>query len=458
MPKKPIAAGNREPCSGVPIDAAPFVRAALDETAAKLGRTGTEVIRPGPLLGLPLPSLAARWVLQSECWPLGRMCVVSGAPKSWKSLFAIEIGRWHALANGYIYRCEAESKENPDFFSSLLRGCEDRLFPSVWCDSLEAWQRQINLVTKNLKKQFLQADGPGKTIPICEIVDSFTSLASERSLHTMDKEACATPHFPDEAMKIAEFLRCFPQKIVGWPFSLVGVNHVKHSITPQGIVQERMPGGEHISYLLTYNIRLVRVGDPRLLSTSSVGRVIVTTVHNSQGLEHKSVHLPIRFWQETAQGVKIPCARFEWHNATVQLLQKGLGMNAAERNYYLPKIKNILDIHERNAGAHGLRYWSKRLQISTSDALPATQFGETLERFPDVLGELYELLGINRMRFFPPAIDYLKTRSGYEHVLAQAEATERYLTTRDKVLQEEEQALQASSLELTDDHTDELAS
>ncbi len=446
MAKRKRMTGNSEANSGLPIDAAAFVQNAINETSAKLNRMGAEVIDAGPLFVLPVPSLAMRWVLQNEGWLMSKVSVISGQPKSFKSFFAIEVGRWHALCNGYIFRCEAESKENEDFYYSLLRGLEARMPPAVWCRSLDDWQRHIVFTTKNLQKQFSLSDGPGKTIPVCEIVDSLTGLASESTIKNVEKDGFASKHFPDEARAIADFLRSFPQKLVGWPFSFIGVNHVKKSIDPQGFVQERGPGGIATVYQLAMDLRLNKFGRDEVRNDCVIKKVAISTVLNGFGNEGKMTQVPIKFWNREVDGVPILHGKFEWHVATTLLLTRGLGMNTSDKDIYLPLIKDIAGIREKPSGKYGILYWSKVLDVPSDNPISASAIGELLEKRPDVLSQLYSLLGIARRRFFPPAIEYLKYKQGYEHIVAQAASSEDFLIRRSNCVTTQPDLLLPSSV------------
>jgi hypothetical protein len=122
------------------------------------------------------------------------------------------------------------------------------------------------------------------------------------------------------------------------------------------------------------------------------------------------------------------------------LLCKCAGQTKTVAGMLHPRLKEVCDVHEKKGGSKGTLYWSNRLGVTSSDAMPAHDLGMLLEQSPNVLAELYPVLGIQRRPFFKPGVDYLGQLDDYEHVVLQAEAAQQSVD-RAKALQEQALAL-----------------
>jgi hypothetical protein len=157
----------------------------------------------------------------------------------------------------------------------------------------------------------------------------------------------------------------------------------------------------------------------------------MTTYKNTYGRDRISLTVPLTFWNVTDEnGLQRLFARWEWWTASTLLLT-GYGMSQARQAAFLPKIAPVIDMHEKSGGSQGKLYWSNRLGVPSSDALPPHDFGMLLETRVDVLAELYDVLGIAHRPFFKPGVDYMGQYPGNEHIVAQAELSRQKCALRD---------------------------
>ena len=413
--------GIYEPRSQMPIEEDDFFGNVVDSVQKRLAKKG-QFTGQSQFHVIPMPSLAARYLLQNEGWPLGKIASVSGPPKSYKSVLAMEIGRWHTAVGGRIFRCECESKDNEGLRQSVLHWNE-KVIKNVFCTSLEEWQMNINFTTDALQKKFSAEDGPGRTIPVCEIVDSVMGQAALKTIENMDKSGHAQKRFADEAKFIADFMRTYPQKLLDWPFTMVGVNHVKLTTDAQGNQTEYEPGGFSIPYQIAFNIRCRKVGSHELCEDCVRHTISIRTEHNSYGIEKKMIHVPLTFWYvPDAEGIPKLHSQFEWWESDILLLFKGVGFRKDDFAFLEPKIKEIVDLHEKNCGSKGNMYWSNKLGVPSSDPVSMHELGVLLEQSPQVLVDLYRVLGIARHPFFQPGLDYLAQVASNQAAMAESQA------------------------------------
>jgi RecA/RadA recombinase len=383
---------------------------------------------------LPVPSIAMRYLIQNEGWPLSSLYQIVGPEGSFKSTFAIEVGRWHALCGGKIILCEAESKPTPDLRNAILNHDEGAIRVED-CASIEDWQRKIIWYSKELKKKMEAANGPGRTIPICFIVDSLTGKAAERTIDKIMKEGHASPHFAIEAGSIADWMRTYPQQMLEWPFNLLGVNHLKANLNPMtGFVDRNIPGGWSLKFQETMELELKQMGSVREMDGYNEAVLLIQTYKNSHGKKNVTIQVNLRLWQqEDAPGVFRLHGRFEWWESAIYLLLDGLRMKDDVKARLLPRIKEVVDLHRKNCGNKGNMFWSDTLGVPSSDPIPAHDLGVKLEQRSDILAKLYPILNIHSRPFFKPGVDFLSQLEDYKHLIDQMEASQKLLIQKEEL-------------------------
>ncbi len=378
---------------------------------------------------LPVPSLAMRYVLQSVGWLLSRVTQIVGPPGSYKSTFATEVVRWHLLCNGRGAVLEAETKPTPELRAAGLHYQTNGIRVET-CQSLESWQRAAWFYTETMKKQCSLKGGPGPTIPLAIVVDSISGKACESTIAKVQTEGSGYRDYAVEANINKMWFQTYSGLSLGWPFSLIGVNHVKKSMSsnPMSGSDRSVPGGEAVKYQQATDLQLDIVQSIRDYATYSQAIVRLRTFKNTYGRSGLQANIPLTFWYVRDENdVPRLYLKWEWWIATTRLLC-GDGMSATTKAKLLPKIEEAIDIHEKSGGAAGKLYWSKRLGIASSDAVSANDFGMIIETRPDVLHDLYCAMGIAYRPMFTPGVSYMSQFQGFEHVVEQARWAE-YATT-----------------------------
>jgi hypothetical protein len=250
--------------------------------------------------------------------------------------------------------------------------------------------------------------------------------ACEKTIDKVITDGAAGLSYPVEANMINTYLKVYPQLLATWPFTFVGINHLKISRDPDtGMPVKNMPGGQALQFQCAAIIALERLGRIAEYKTYKAANVEIELLKNSYGADNARIEVRFKTWQqEDAPGVYRLHARFEWWEASILLLGKGQGMRKATAERLLPKIKEVCDVREVSAGSAGKMWYCKELGIGKDDAMPAHDLGMLLERNTEVLAALYPILGIQRRTHFRPGVDFMAQVEEHSYVLQQADASD----------------------------------
>jgi len=345
---------------------------------------------PTLLLGLPVPSLAVRYLLQNTGMPLGVVYHLVGPPASFKSTLAVEIGRWHHACGGAIIICEAETKPTPALRESII-GSDPPRVVVYECRFLEEWQRAIIEAVKIMKDR----QGEDQK-PIAFIVDSYMGKLPSKLFNDVLRQGFAQRHFGEAAMLIGDWLSAYTSAVQGYPYNLIGVNHLKESVHPiTGLPVYRTPGGQYLRHQNSIEIRVTRSRtEQKKAGDISYHETLIQlyTSKNCRGAQDKKIAVVLRQWNEVVDDKPMLISNFEWWEATTWMLYDGTGMPKADKEILLPKVKKILDIKKR---ARGDLFYCEQLKVPQSDPISAHDMGIKIEEQKDILQELYKIFGIN---------------------------------------------------------------
>jgi RecA/RadA recombinase len=406
-----------------PIAADSVFAGMITDMQAKLKKRDVLVGHSEDIVVLPVPAFIIRYLLHNTGLPLSCIYQIVGPEGCYKSTMAMEWLRWHRLCGGFGQLNEAETKPTPDLRNSVLNWDPGAVHVES-CGTFEEWQMKVTFANAAFQKQCLKAGGPGRTIPFCHVVDSLTGKAGAHTLKNIDEKGHASMHFATEARQMADYLRAFPQKLIDWPITFVGINHMKVHIDPQtNQVDYNIPGGWSLRFQCAAIVAMEKIGAIKEYANYKAALVQLQTIKNSYGPDKTRIQVRFRTWyNEDAPGVWRLHSRFEWWEAGIHFLAKGQGLTKAKAEALVPKMREVCDVREKSGGSLGKLFWSKRLGVSSSDAMPAHDLGLQLEMRPDVLTDLYTVLGIAQKPYFKPGLDFLTQRAGYNHFQQQSEA------------------------------------
>jgi len=372
--------------------------AAIESVSQKHMRTDQLAGSPEPTLeALPVPSLAFRYLLQNEGLPLGMVYHIVGPTAVFKSTLAVEIGRWHRQCGGGIIICETEAKPTPQLRKSIL-GWDEQGVAVRCCKSVEQWQKTIMDYIKAIQDR-CERD---KVSPTAFIVDSYMGKMPERLRESIIRKGFAERHFGEAAMLIGDWLSGYTSVVLGWPFTLIGVNHLKQTVNPiTGQPVYYTPGGRFLQHQNVIEIRLTRIKTEQKRAGDIPyyeNHLRFFTSKNSRGAQNKSIAVTLTQWNELDdEGNTRLRSNFEWWAASVEMLMDGTGMATDDREILMPLIKKVIDIRKKSRGNY---YWCDQLGVPQSEAMPAHQLGMILEEREDILRALYGILRIARAPLF----------------------------------------------------------
>ena len=358
------------------------------------------------LVGLPLPALCLRYLFQSTILPLSRIYQITGEEGSAKSAFLYEVMRWHMVYGGGSVLAENENKDSPELRNSLLQWREDWLARLIVKPtySLEEWQDVFTTFVNIAKNQQDATGGSGRTVPICFAVDSLMATAPQSEIDAVNKDGHASRGFALAANLIARYMRTMPERIQAYPFTVFGTNHLKPATDPMGRPTANIPGGKAVKFMETYEIEMKKGmnHDIDLLEYGGL-RIKFVARKNSLGPSRKSIHAELLWWYaDDGHGNFKQQTAWDWDTATVDLLMSF--ENAKGKKTIFNRLKEItgIDVASR----------SQRLAYSPILGIPKTapvlyrQVGAALEARPDLLAQVYQVLGITQRRMFQPGMDY----------------------------------------------------
>jgi RecA/RadA recombinase len=373
------------------------------EAARELGRDdisiGTEA--EALLVGLPLPALCLRYLFQSTVYPLSRIIQITGEEGSCKSAFQFEMMRWHHVYGGGSVFIENEHKDSPELRQSLLQWNQQwlRRHETVQTFCLEEWMNVLTVSTNVARHQQDMPGGPGHTIPIMFSVDSLMATAPRESIDKIEREGHATRGFALAANLISSYMRTMPARIQNFPFTICGTNHLKPSTDFMGRPTHTIPGGKSVKFMETFEIEMHRApsGDIDKLDYGGI-RCRLVARKNSLGPSRKQIVAELLWWHEDIDGITRQRTAWDWDTASVNLL---LSFETAKGKQTLyNRLKEICPITVKN------KQMAKCPTLGINDHVEYRVIGAALERRPDLLAQIYGVLGIQQRRAFQPGMDY----------------------------------------------------
>lgn len=363
------------------------------------------------MLGIPIPSLAFQWLINSNVFPLSRVHEFAGVEGTCKSTFLYELIRWHARCGGHTVLVETEQKDNVLLRNAILE------YNVEWLDRITAipttvyqeWVRAMNSALEYYSNGLAEC----APIPVVFCIDSLTAAAPTQSLEAAvdEKVGYASGGYPVLAKLLSMDLPCFVAKLRQYPFTLAFTNHYKPSMNPYE--KGSRPGGKAPKFFETLSIQFQRAPKGRLeYADGTVGmRLILECLKNSMGQERR-IETALYYKYEpnpnhdplsessTPERQKV---YFDWGESDIRFLinvlekkQKGCPTSVSEA------VAKVLDLHV----AGGQRVWSHALGIPETGAVPYTEAGKRLMELPGLVLALQHALHIHMSREFHQGEDY----------------------------------------------------
>lgn len=357
------------------------------------------------LVGLPLPALCLRYLFQSTTFPLSRITQITGEEGSAKSAFLYEMFRWHMVYGGGAILAENENKDSPELRNSILQWHTPYLSRLIITSthSLEGWQDVFTKFVEMARRNQDDKAGPGRTVPIIFAVDSLMSTAPNAEIEAVNRDGHASRGYALAANLIARYMRTMPDRIREYPFSVVGTNHLKPGTDARGLPTSTVPGGKAVKFMESFEIEMRKAAQCDIDRLEYGGlRLKLIAKKNSLGPSRKSITAEMLWWYaDDGDGTFRQQTAWDWDAATVELLMSFENVKGKKTIY-----KRLMDICDIQVSKSTRMAWSRTLGISKDDAQPYRVVGTALEQRPDLLSQMYQVLGITPRRPFQPGVDY----------------------------------------------------
>jgi len=356
------------------------------------------------VVGLPLPSVALMWLLDSNVLPLGKIIGLAGFPQSQKSALGFEIARWFTDCGGYTKLVECEgAKVSPTLLRSIVGSGTNRVMIAA-CPHIDAARKHTVMALNYLKEHDKK-----KTVPFLVLLDSLTGASTEEnSGKLMDaSEDFGGRGFPVAALFYSEFLKTLSSELVGWPHSFVFVAHLKTrpNAMPGLPPSKTMPGGAAPMFHSSYVFWIDRIGSEQRMTHRVGGKVIsrptdvrrisITCHKNSLGTDARSI--TVDFAWHHVNGVQT--SYFDWDTSTTRLLASMQDAETSEARQfkggklYGKGLKDIVDIEVETASLC-------RSKVLGMEGASLAEIGHAIHSKPEIVAALLDFLHIKKHPIF----------------------------------------------------------
>lgn len=357
-------------------------------------------------VAIPAPSLAVRYLLGFEGFPLSCLVQLVGQKSSFKSTLSLEIGRWHNIQDGHTLYVDTEGGSS-HLVNSILK--DNVTYQSV--SVMEEWMVFLHHMLTSIRAA---QEKEKSWFPVCFIIDSVSGSASRVTSETSVEQNFEGMLYPVEPRKLTTFFKQKTALLNKNPYTIVITNHVKQVIESgfgRRGPEEYVPGGKHLTYVCNIQLRVQKRQAGTLVTHKGKRKIRselrISTDYNRLANEGRSILVPIYYSYSSPDNPDAPYeVEFDWYAATTFLLALEEPPVISRDERWQKEIKKAIQVERKSAGSRGIYYYSPTLGQTAEDAADATTFGEYVENHPDVKQLLYPTLQIAPAYFFKPNESY----------------------------------------------------
>ena len=404
------------------------------DAPVKMGPNGehpviTEVLQAtaednDPLIGLPLPALSARYLLQANIFPLSRFTQLRGEFSAGKSALLTEIMRWFHVYGGGAIMIDTENKGSPTMMAGIFSHNQQYMARTkvVTAASVEEWQKRYMSFCQAIHKQI---DSVDTAFPVCIGVDSISAVEVDRRVEKVADEGHAASGHPYLARNLSDFMRtALVPTLRHYPIAFVATNHLKEEINSMGFgpPKKYAPGGASLDYYPTIILDMAKASSKNLPSRYEGQAVRITATKNNLGAPGRKIVVNLLWYNEIVPSVNSNGQEtyknqqfhfWDWNTATIRLLMDMQSDSAVKlvpgMDPKLPKlVKQVCDLEYKHGtkNAETPLVYSSALGISKQEAVSEVEAAMILEENTRVVGLLHGILGINEYTVCDPARKY----------------------------------------------------
>lgn len=361
---------------------------------------------------LPVP-FAVRCLLQQEGFPLGRFVLLDGPQESCKSAMSYEIISWHRRQMGKGIIIEVEDKRSPELCQSILN-YDEKAVEVHRCETMEDWNSALSFWLEKIKilmdgdpKAPKARPGKGRIAPFAFVIDSIMSAVVESVMNTIKEEGHTSTRYALEANQLSDFMKAFTKWLSDYPFSVIGINHIKPGQDRYGNPVRKLPGGKAPGYHASLDIEMNKVGKQWKQATEEGISLRMDVMKNSSA-PHNSIEVDMVWYIDydhpTETGECLQRTFFDWGTAAINCVRKVMSDPGSGRKKMLD---SVLDLH---CSEKAQTCWSPILGIPEDDPKSYREAGKLLEVKLDTdqtfRDALYPLMGIRRRVIYQPGVEY----------------------------------------------------
>ncbi|NDD52686.1 hypothetical protein EBZ39_02195 [bacterium] len=376
-----------------------------------------------PLIGLPLPALSARYLLQANIFPLSRFTQLRGEFSAGKSAMLTEIMRWFHLYGGGAVMIDTENKGSPTMLAGIFGHNPQYMARTkvTTAASVEEWQKKYMGFCQAIHKQI---DAAARAIPVCIGVDSISAVEVDRRVEKVADEGHAAAGHPYLARNLSDFMRtALVPTLRHYPIAFVATNHLKEEINASGFgpPKKYAPGGASLDYYPTLILDMSKASTKNITGRYEGQSVRIVATKNNLGAPGRKIVVNLLWYNEIIAGTDADGNEtyrnqqfhfWDWHTASIRLLmelQSSEGKLPPGMDPKLPGLlRQVCDLEYK----HGTKnsdtplVYSTALGISKQDAVSEVEASIALESNKKIIGLLHGLLGINEYTVCDPARKY----------------------------------------------------
>lgn len=360
------------------------------------------------IYGIALPSFCLEWFFANDVLPLGTPIQIAGLWESAKSALLFELERWFLAHNGYVVHIDAEAKTDDTILDGLTARKHFSNYAMIRPNSQQTVQGAITDTLQRFKQVMLgtkEKPGPGKCVPALIGLDSLGGSPAEETAAGIQEKGFASRGYSLEANLNASFWPTMARDLVGWPMSVVIVNHLRQTINPITKQPEYSTKfGSALNFRESVEIQTFR---RKRITKEWYGGFYVDLqiAKNSYGPTKRK--LSTRFMtflrHDAETGATKTCFSWDWAYSLVLLLLDMEGPEAAEI-----KKTGLQLLHDKSSGRNTPRVTMPGIGMSATEFVPYGEFADILASRQDALDVLRRITGVRkRSKIIGPGPDNL---------------------------------------------------